>query len=126
MKIKTCFLLLAFAALACLFSCRKDRTLVPAPVDCTGVIDSVNTFTKNIYPNITGIYCAYAPCHGGGTAQFGVDMSTYGSTVTAFQSQNALCAIKGDGCILMPLNMRPLDSLQILQIECWQANGYPN
>jgi hypothetical protein len=125
MRKKICVLSLAFIVVFALYSCRKDRTAIPTPVNCTGILDTVNTWNNNINPNIIGLYCAYAPCHGQGSAQFGVDLSTYQSTVTAFQSQNLLCAVTGSGCILMPNGGRPLDTTLIRQLECWQANGFP-
>ena len=117
--------LTVWVTLICLFACRKDRTAVPPAVNCTGITDSINTFTQNIYPNILAGYCAYSGCHDSGTSQFGVNLSTYGSTVTAFETQNVICAIKNAGCVAMPYQMRSLDTSLIRQMECWQANGYP-
>jgi hypothetical protein len=126
MKRKTWFLFIAVVGIACLYSCTKDHTAIPVAVNCTGIVDSVNTYNKNI-SNIMSNYCAYAPCHGGGVAQGGVDLSSYSSTVTAFQSQNVICAVTSTTCggIRMPDGIRPLDSVTILQMECWQANGFP-
>ena len=127
MKKRTWFLFLAFSTIFCMYSCTKDHTALPPTVDCTGIVDTLNTFNKNIYPNITGLYCAYAPCHGGGSAQDGVDLTTYQSTVTAFKTQNFMCAVTSSNCggVQMPTGMRPLDSATIKQLQCWQANGYP-
>jgi len=125
MRKKTIYLLLVFVSVICLYSCTKDKTALPPPVNCTGIVDTINTFSKNIYPNILQGYCSYAPCHGGGSAQYGVDLSTYSGTVSAFENQNVICAIKNAGCVLMPYLQRPLDTSLIRQMECWQANGYP-
>jgi hypothetical protein len=125
MKRKLYVVFITFALLAGLYSCTKDRTAVPAPVVCTGIVDTLNTFSKNIYPNILGLYCAYAPCHGGGSASDLIDFSTYSSTVAAFQSNNVICALTlNSGCTLMPNGGPPLDSLSLQEIKCWQANGY--
>jgi len=125
MKKKTCFSILAFIALVCLYSCTKDRTSKPATVDCTGVNAATNTYNLNIYPNITSNYCSYAPCHGGGSTGGGVDMSTYAATVNAFKTSTVICAMKNSGCELMPKGGPALPDSLIKQMECWQANGYP-
>jgi hypothetical protein len=126
MKRKTRFLFVAFVGITCLYSCTKDRTALPPAVNCTGVVDSVNTYNLNI-KNILTNECAYAPCHGGGTFQGGVELDSYTSAVTAFESQNVICAITSTTCggIMMPDGLRPLDSVTIQQFKCWQQNGYP-
>jgi hypothetical protein len=126
MKRRTWFLFVAFIGAACLYSCTKDRTALPPAVNCTGVVDSVNTYGKNI-AYILNNDCAYSPCHGGGTYNGGVELDNYASAVTAFQSQNVICAITSSTCggIRMPEGLRPLDSVTIQQFKCWQANGYP-
>ena len=126
MKRKTLLLFVAFAGITCLYSCTKDHTALPAPVNCTGVVDTSNTFSRNISV-ILANDCAYSPCHGGGSAQFGVDLSTYAGTVTAFQSQNFMCAVTSSSCggTQMPLGLRPLSSTVIQQLQCWQAQGFP-
>ena len=125
MKKKSLYLGIAAVALMFLYSCTKDRTKTAAVVNCSSVNATTNTFSLNIYPNITFLYCAYAPCHGGGSSQLGVDLSTYASTVDAFKTKNVICSLKNAGCILMPLNSTPLPDSLILQMECWQQNGYP-
>jgi hypothetical protein len=125
MKRKSYFVLVALVSLASLYSCTKDKTAIPAGVNCGGITDSTNTFNKNIYPNITGVYCAYSPCHAGGSAGGGVDMSTYASTVSAFENSTVICAITNTGCELMPKGGPALDTALIRQLKCWQASGYP-
>ena len=112
-------------ALATLYSCTKDRTKLAGTVNCSSVNATTNTWNLNINPNIVSLYCAYAPCHGGGSTQLGVDLSTYGSTVSAFETKNVICSLKNAGCILMPNTGTPLPDSLILQMECWQQNGYP-
>ena len=125
MKKRNGLLLLVFVALTGLYSCTKDKTVTAALIDCSSVNQAANTFNNNIYPNITDIYCANGGCHDQATAQKGVDLSTYASTVTAFKNNNVICSIKGAGCLLMPNTGRALADSLILQMECWQQNGYP-
>ena len=129
MKKRTGFLILAFVALACLYSCTKDKTSTGPVVDCTGVNAAKNTFALNIKNNITDVYCNYAPCHDAGTASGGIDMSTYTGVVNAFKNTtgtgSAVCAISNGGCELMPKGGPALPDSLIKQMKCWQANGYP-
>ena len=125
MRKKLYVVLIAFAALVCLYSCTKDKTTTAKAVDCTGVDSATNTYNLNIYPNITGLYCAYAPCHGGASAQGGVDLTTYASTVSAFKNLNVICAVTNAGCILMPNGGPALPDSLIQQMKCWQSHGYP-
>ena len=124
MKKKTVFIITLGLALTTLYSCTKDRTKLAAPVNCSGISATTNTWSLNVNPNIISFYCAYAPCHGGGSAQLGVDLSTYASTVNAFETKNVICSVKNAGCILMPNTGGPLPDTLILQLECWQQNGY--
>jgi hypothetical protein len=124
MKKKSVFLFVAALALVTLFSCTKDRTH-PVLIDCSTVNAATNTYNLNIYPNITSVYCAYAPCHGGGSAGGGVDMSTYALTVSSFKSSTVICAMKNAGCELMPKGGPALPDSLVLQMECWQQNGFP-
>ena len=123
MKRKLSVLVLSFALLVCLYSCTKDRTAVPPAVVCTGIIDTDNTYNKNI-GNILNTYCGYAPCHDATSKQVGIEMDTYESTVAAFQSNNIICAMTNAGCELMPKGGPQLDSISLQQIKCWQVNGY--
>lgn len=125
MKKKSVLIILMAGVLVTLFSCTKDRTHAAALYNCTGVNAATNTYNLNIYPNITSVYCAYAPCHGGGSAGGGVDMSSYSSTVNAFKNSTVICALKNAGCELMPKASTPLPDSLILQMECWQQNGFP-
>jgi hypothetical protein len=125
MKTKLSVVLIAWVMLVCMFSCTKDKTAVPAAVVCTGIVDTNNTYTKNIFPNIINLYCNYSPCHDAASQQDGINLSTYSTTVAAFESNNVVCAITpNSGCILMPNGGPALDSISIQQIKCWQANGY--
>ena len=125
MKGKLHFVLMAVVPLFFLHSCTKDKTTIPPGVNCSGITDSTNTYSKNIDTNIVGLYCAYAPCHGGGSAGGGIDMSTYDNVVSAFKNTTVICAITNTGCELMPKGGPPLDTALIRQLKCWQANGYP-
>jgi len=125
MKNKSLFLVLAFVSMIGLYSCTKDKTQIPASVDCTGINPLTNTYNLNIYPNITSNYCAIPACHAFGTAGGGVDMSDYATTVNAFKNSTVVCAIKNGGCELMPKGGPALPDSLIKQMECWQANGFP-
>ncbi|MDB5282161.1 MAG: hypothetical protein JWO06_1236 [Bacteroidota bacterium] len=116
---------LVFGFISLYYSCTKDKTSNPVTVDCTGVNAATNTYALNIGPNITDLYCAYAPCHDHATNQSGVDLSSYNSTVDAFKSKNVICSIKGNGCLLMPNGGPALADSLIKQVECWAQNGYP-
>jgi len=52
MKKNSFFLCVAMALLAGMYSCTKDKTTTGPVVDCTGVNQANNTYTKNIGPNI--------------------------------------------------------------------------
>ena len=125
MEKKTWFVVLAILALVYANSCTKDKTSLPAAVDCTGINAATNTYNLNIYPNITSNYCYGSPCHSNGGTGGGVDMSTYAATVNACKTQNVICAMKNAGCELMPKGGPALPDSLIKQMECWQANGYP-
>ena len=125
MKKKSVYIIVWAFALVFLYSCTKDATKQAALVNCSTVNAVNNTFNLNINPNIVSVYCAYSPCHAGGAPGGGIDMSTYAGTVSAFQTKNVICAVKGAGCELMPKNLRALPDSLILQMECWQQNGFP-
>ena len=125
MKRKSYLAAVALASLVFLYSCTKDKTAIPAGIDCSGITDSTNTFNNNIYPNILYTYCAYSPCHGGGSVGGNVDLSTYANAVSAFKNSTVICAITNSGCELMPKGGPALDTSLIRQLKCWQANGYP-
>jgi len=92
--------------------------------DCSGVNDSVNTYSDTI-SYILNNYCAYAGCHDAATAQKGVILSEYSTTVEAFKNNNAICSITHEGCLAMPYQMPQLDSNYIKYLVCWASNGYP-
>lgn len=125
MKKRYCFLFLTLATLVLMYSCTKDKTKIAPAVNCAGVSNSINTYALNISPNILQNYCAISGCHGGGSSQQGVNFDTYQNTVNAFETKNVICSLKNSGCILMPNTGRPLADSLILQMECWQQNGYP-
>ena len=124
MKKKSCFLFIAALALVSLYSCTKDKTTTGPVVNCSGVVSATNTYALNIGPNIVDIYCNYAPCHGGGAAGGGVDMSSYSVVVFAMKNQHVISGLKGQ-LELMPKGGPALPDSLIKQMECWQANGYP-
>jgi hypothetical protein len=125
MKNKSLFLILAFVALIGLYSCTKDKTQLPATIDCTGISPLTNTYNLNIYPNITSNYCAIPACHAFGASGGGVSMADYASTVSAFKNSTVICAITNAGCERMPKTPPYLPDSLIKQMQCWQANGYP-
>jgi hypothetical protein len=125
MKRKSYSVLVTLVSIVFLYSCTKDRTSIPAGINCGGITDSTNTYNINIGPNIINVYCAYSPCHGGGSAGGNLDMSSYAGAVNAFKNSTGICAITNSGCELMPKGGFPLDTSLIRQIKCWQANGYP-
>jgi len=125
MKKKSVIIAIAGLALVTLFSCTKDRTHPAVLYNCSSVNAATNTYNLNINPNITSVYCAYAPCHGGGSTGGGLDMSTYASTVSAFKTSTVICALKNAGCELMPKGGPALPDSLVLQMECWQQNGFP-
>ncbi len=130
MKKRAGFLFVAFVALIGMYSCTKDKTTTAPVVNCTGVVDSTNTYSLNIGPNIVDNYCNISGCHdhASAAASDGIDMSDYAGVVNAFKNTSgfgsAICAVKGQ-CAIMPKTGRPLDTTLIKQMECWQANGYP-
>ena len=124
MKKKSCFLFIAAIALVTISSCTKDRTTTGVLVDCSGISATTNTYALNIGPNIVDVYCNYAPCHGGGSAGGGVDMSSYSSVVYAMKNQNVIAGMKGQ-LELMPKGGPALPDSLIRQMECWQQNGFP-
>lgn len=124
MKKNSVFLCVTLALLAGMYSCTKDKTTTGVTVDCTGINDSTNTYTKNIGPNITDYYCNYAPCHDAGTASNGINMNGYSNVVAAFKNNNVIGALKGQ-IELMPKNGPALPDSLIKQLQCWQQNGYP-
>ncbi|MBL7828129.1 MAG: hypothetical protein JNJ57_15975 [Saprospiraceae bacterium] len=92
--------------------------------DCTGIDANTNTYTNTIKA-IMDSNCALSGCHGFGSAEANVDLSTYGKTKTAFENTECLCSIHhGDGCTPMPDGGAKLSNLAIQRIDCWAKNGY--
>ena len=126
MKKKSYFLFIAAAMLLTLFSCTKDKT-TGAVVNCTGVSATTNIYNNaNANANVSNIintYCNYAPCHDANTHSGSEDMSSYAGLVTAFKNNNVIGALKGQ-IELMPKGGPALPDSIILQLQCWQQNGY--
>jgi hypothetical protein len=116
-------LLIAAFVVAFCNACTKDKTSLAPPFDCSGIDSATNTYTFKI-KRILINNCAYSPCHDAGTQKFGVNMSTYRGAVTAFQSQNAACAIQNAGCVPMPYQLPQLPDSIIKYLICWSDNGY--
>ena len=106
------------------YSCTKDKTSLAIPPDCSGVDSLSNTYTLHI-KSILDNYCATPTCHDAASAQFAVDLSSYSSSVNAFQYKNVICSVKQNGCLPMPQGGRPLADSLITAMECWQSHNYP-
>lgn len=105
------------------YSCTKDKAAKPALVGCAAV-DSLNTYNLRI-KGILDANCATAGCHDAIYASSGVDLSTYATSKTAFETKSALCTIKQDGnCLPMPQGSSKLADSLITYIQCWSENGY--
>lgn len=111
-------LIFAFAAAGC------DNGS-STPVNCDGVDAATNTY-NNAIGAILSSNCAQSGCHDSGTAQSGLNFSTYAASKSAFQSADVICSINHDGgCEPMPDGGSKLSDATIRKIECWAENGYP-
>lgn len=126
MKIRIVTALFATLFILAWVSC-KDKNDNPDylnEADCTGITADDNTYEKSI-KSILNSSCAFAGCHGGGTASNGHDLSTYAGAKKVFQDGPGLCAIHhGEGCEHMPKDLPQLPAGTIKLIDCWAKNGY--
>lgn len=115
--------LMSFAFLTSLsivaVSCGDDSTAY----DCTGLTPTYSGNVKAIFDT----NCASAGCHGNGSAEAGVDLSTYSGAKSASLDGEVLCSIEhGNGCEAMPQGGTQLDDATIKIVACWIENGAPN
>lgn len=120
------FMLLSFAALVAVTSCKKDSNSADyaANADCTAIVAADNTYTNSIKA-ILDASCATAGCHNVFSAAEGIDFSDYAKSKNAFQNKKVLCSIHhGSGCTPMPQDKPQLSDSDINKIDCWVKNGY--
>lgn len=119
-----CAVVLLFTAVA---SCKKSDKTNPdyaASANCSGLTDSLNRYTNSI-KSILDTRCAASGCHGNGSAESGVSVSTYANAKSAFQNKNALCAVHhGNGCQPMPQGGSQLSDAELNKLDCWAQHGY--
>jgi hypothetical protein len=105
-------------------SCTKDQTKPKQVLDCAAINTLDNTWNLSV-KNIMDNSCALPACHDASSAGQ-INLLSYSSAKTAFQTRAMLCAIKHEGgCITMPLGRPKLDDSLIAKIECWAGNNYP-
>ncbi len=116
-------LLVVLFCITCYYSCTKDKAPKPAAIGCAGA-DSLNTYNLRIKGILDG-NCATVGCHDAIYASSAVDLSTYATSKTAFETKSALCTIKQEGsCLAMPQGQPKLADSLITYIQCWTENGY--
>lgn len=114
----------ALALALVFFNCSKESTDYLANADCTGIDTQTNTYTKPI-KSILDTYCATSGCHDAFARERGVDLSSYATSKSAFQTTNCLCSIHhGSECVQMPQGGAKLSDAIIQKIDCWAKNGY--
>ncbi len=107
-------------------SCSKDKKRdYLAEADCSQVDPLANTYAFSV-KNILDATCAGSGCHDAATQSEGINLSTYASAKTAFETKEVLCAINhGEGCEPMPKGGSKLPTATINMLACWAKNGYP-
>ncbi len=70
--------------------------------------------------------CASTSCHGGPSPANGVDLTNYTNVRQGIEALDMMCNIKQESsCVPMPKNEGPISACDILALEKWQANGFP-
>jgi catabolite regulation protein CreA len=106
-------------------SCAKSKADEPSTVDCTTVDQATNTYALKI-KGIIDPNCATVGCHDAIFYSSGVKLSDYDGVKAAFETQDALCAVKQEqGCIAMPQGATKLADSLITYLQCWKENNYP-
>jgi hypothetical protein len=127
---KKYFLLGLVFAILIINSCTKDKASLYVPPSCGGIPQASLTYTYRIAP-IFNTYCTTpnSICHDHATQYFGIDMSSYSSSVSAFQNHMGLCAVEHVGTCgaanYMPYALPQLPDSLITYIQCWANAGYP-
>lgn len=116
-------LLLLISALGTI-GCGDDEVNWLEQANCSGI--DVNTNTYNLaVKTVLNASCALSGCHDAATKSSGIDLSTYASAKTAFESSKALCSINhGDDCLPMPQGGVKLPTATVNILACWAKNGY--
>ncbi|NNK82705.1 MAG: hypothetical protein HKO92_06255, partial [Flavobacteriaceae bacterium] len=134
---KSIYLLLLFGFLV--FSCEHDPLYTPIEdnSDDNVIVDDVCDpdkiyFVNDVLPIINS-NCAISGCHGGGSAQDGVDLSSYNGIMQQVDVGNAFSsdlyeAITDNDVddIMPPPPSNPLNPEQILTIRDWINQGATN
>ena len=114
-------------SLGLVWACEKEKTEptvtteLPDPEEC----DSTISFTSDVTPILTGS-CAFAGCHGNGSAQSGVNLSNYSGVVAAVENKNMVASIKHEAGVRPMPQGGKLSDADIKTIECWVVNGMAN
>ncbi|MBT8219519.1 MAG: hypothetical protein KJP00_06835 [Bacteroidia bacterium] len=131
------FLWISIICLLLIFSCSADKVAEPIidPNDQSGNCDpNVFYFENDVLPIIAS-NCAYSGCHGDGSAEDGVDLSTFASIIAtaevkpgdAADSKLYKVMIDNDPSDLMPPPPSPaLSAEQINIIATWINQGAEN
>jgi len=120
-KIKLLFILITFAFM--LYSCKYDNieNLYPATGDC----DTTNiSYANDVWP-IIGSNCT--SCHSGNAPSGNVNLENHEQIKAAGINGSLLGVIKHEnGWSPMPKGTSKLPDCDILKIETWGNNGYPD
>jgi len=120
-KLKLLLILIAFTFL--LYSCSYDsvENLYPATGDC----DTTNiSYTNDIWPIIDSNCTS---CHSGNAPSGNVNLENYDQIKAAGINGSLLGVIKHEsGWSPMPKGTSKLPDCDIMKIETWGNNGYPD
>jgi hypothetical protein len=106
-------------------SCAKDKAKQPSAIDCSTVDQTLNTYNLKI-KTILDDNCASAGCHDPIFAASGINLATYATSRTAFETGKVLCTVNQEqGCLPMPQGGSKLADSLITYISCWADNNYP-
>lgn len=117
--------IVAFAVVAAVVgitSCSKNKT--ETPVVCIPS-DTVNTYTKSV-KDVLDLYCAFAGCHGGGSASAGIALGTYQDAVNSAKNNDKFFCVIDHSCgPIMPPGGPKIPQVMIQKIVAWRDNCYP-
>jgi len=116
------FIVLAFSIIIGTVSCGKDEAPDTSAYDCTNLTPTYTNTVKAIFD----ASCAFSGCHGGGSAEEGVDLSSYSSARSASLNGKVLASMEHkSGVKAMPQGGAKLPAEQIAAVACWIKNGAP-
>jgi hypothetical protein len=121
------FIVASVALFILMESCVKEEARQPDPLVQT--CDTISASYSNDIRPILNTSCVGSSCHSdvGAPISGGISLQDYDDAKQYADNGQLVCAVKGDGCEIMPpVGVIPLTQEQILQIECWAFNGAPN